>query len=65
MWLDNVVLRVGDTRVYMDFEEKETSRVYTETGQEYERVTWRLTGRRGVSNVMRDVIQITCNTAEG
>ena len=54
MRLDNVVLRVRDTRVYADFEEKEVLREYSEKAEDYEKVREQLAGREDVSVVMRD-----------
>ena len=58
MRLDDVVLRVRDTRVYVDFGEKEVIREYTEKEEEYEKVRERLAGREDVPGVMRDANHI-------
>ncbi|RMD42029.1 hypothetical protein DV735_g3075, partial [Chaetothyriales sp. CBS 134920] len=58
MRLDNVVLRLRDTRVYIDFDEKEVLREYLEKEDEYDKVKRRLAGREDVSSVMRDPNQI-------
>ncbi|RMZ78806.1 hypothetical protein DV738_g3570, partial [Chaetothyriales sp. CBS 135597] len=58
MRLDNVVLRLRDTRVYIDFEEMEVLREYLEKEDEYEQVKRKLAGREDVSSVMRDPNQI-------
>ncbi|RMZ86758.1 hypothetical protein DV736_g6012, partial [Chaetothyriales sp. CBS 134916] len=64
MRLDNVVLRVRDTRVYIDFEEMEVLREYMEKEEEYEKVRQKLVGREDMSSVMRDANLITAMLPE-
>jgi type 2A phosphatase activator TIP41 len=55
MRLDNVLLRLRDTRVYMDFEKKECIREYVAREESYEVVRESLAGRReDVPAMMRD-----------
>ncbi|EXJ94753.1 hypothetical protein A1O1_03151 [Capronia coronata CBS 617.96] len=59
MRLDNVVLRVRDTRVYIDFEKKEVIREYVEKEKAYDKVRDELAGRRDdVAAVLRDANQV-------
>jgi type 2A phosphatase activator TIP41 len=64
MRLDNVMLRVRDTRVYVDFEEKEVLREYSEKEEEYEKVRESLAGREDIPSVMRDANQIAAMLPE-
>ncbi len=55
MRLDNVLLRLRDTRVYVDFEKSECIREFVAREETYERVREGLAGRReDVPAVMRD-----------
>lgn len=59
MRLDNVLVRIRDTRVYVDFDTGGVTREYLEKEQEYEKVRVQLaTGRQDVSAVFRDPNQI-------
>lgn len=59
MRLDNVLLRVRDTRVYVDFEKGEVIREYTEKEEKYETVRLALASRRDdVAAVLRDANQV-------
>lgn len=59
MRLDNVLLRVRDTRVYIDFGRRWVVREYTEKEKEYEAVREQLASRRAdVSAAMRDANQM-------
>jgi type 2A phosphatase activator TIP41 len=58
MRLDNVLLRVRDTRVYVDMEEKEAVREYVEKEDEYEKLREALAGREDAASVMRDANQV-------
>ncbi|MCJ1307400.1 hypothetical protein MMC25_001046 [Agyrium rufum] len=56
MRLDNVMFRIRDTRVYVDFDTKEVIREYTAKEEDYESVRKRLvpTGRDDILAQMRD-----------
>lgn len=59
MRLDDVLLRVKDTRVYVDYEKKHVIRDYVEKEQEYAMVKERLSSRRDdVSAALRDPNQM-------
>lgn len=59
MRLDNVLIRVRDTRVYIDFDRRWVVREYTEKEKDYEAVREQLAGRRvDVSAAMRDANQM-------
>lgn len=59
MRLDDVLLRVKDTRVYVDYEKKHIIREYVEKEQEYAMVKERLSSRRDdVSAALRDPNQM-------
>ena len=59
MRLDNVMLRLRDTRVYVDFGKKEVIREYTEKEDDYEKVRESLASRRDdVAAVLRDPNQM-------
>lgn len=59
MRLDNVLLRVRDTRVYVDFEKGEVIREYLEKEEQYETVRLALASRRDdVAAVLRDPNQV-------
>lgn len=59
MRLDDVLLRVKDTRVYVDFEKKHAIREYVEKEQEYATVKERLSSRRDdAAAAMRDPNQM-------
>lgn len=59
MRLDNVMLRLRDTRVYVDFGKKEVIREYTEKEEDYEKVRESLASRRDdVAAVLRDPNQM-------
>lgn len=59
MRLDNVLLRVRDTRVYVDFEKKEVIREYISKEKDYEQVRADLATRRDdVAAQMRDPNQM-------
>jgi type 2A phosphatase activator TIP41 len=59
MRLDNVLLRVRDTRVYVDYEKQEVIREYLEKEEKYETVRQQLAGRRDdVAAVLRDPNQV-------
>lgn len=59
MRLDNVLLRVRDTRVYVDFEKGEVIREYQEKEEQYETVRQSLASRRDdVAAVLRDPNQV-------
>lgn len=59
MRLDNVLLRVRDTRVYVDFEKGEVIREYLEKEEKYETVRLALASRRDdVAAVLRDPNQV-------
>lgn len=57
--LDNVLLRVRDTRVYIDFEKKEVTREYVAKEDAYDKIRDELAGRRDdVAAVLRDANQV-------
>ncbi len=59
MRLDNVLLRLRDTRVYVDFAKKEVIREYTAKEDAYDKVFQELAGRRDdVTAVLRDPNQM-------
>lgn len=59
MRLDDVLLRVKDTRVYIDFDTRQVMREYVEKEKEYGAVKEQLAGRRDdVSAAMRDPNQM-------
>lgn len=59
MRLDNVLLRLRDTRIYIDFGKKEVIREYVEKEQAYDTVREDLAGRRDdVTAVLRDSNQM-------
>ncbi|KIX00787.1 uncharacterized protein Z518_09852 [Rhinocladiella mackenziei CBS 650.93] len=59
MRLDNVLLRLRDTRVYIDFEVKEVIREYVAKEETYDKVREALAGRRDdVAAVLRDANQV-------
>ncbi|EXJ88873.1 hypothetical protein A1O3_01937 [Capronia epimyces CBS 606.96] len=59
MRLDNVMLRLRDTRVYIDFEKKEVTREYVAKEEGYDKVRDQLAGRRDdVAAVLRDPNQV-------
>lgn len=59
MRLDDVLLRVKDTRVYIDYGQKHVIREYVEKEQEYAAVKERLSSRRDdVSAALRDPNQM-------
>ena len=59
MRLDNVVIRLRDTRVYVDFEKKEVIREYIAKEEGYDKVRDDLAGRRDdVAAVLRDANQM-------
>ena len=59
MRLDNVLLRLRDTRVYVDFEGKEVIREYVAKEEEYEKVREMLASRRDdVAAQLRDPNQL-------
>ena len=59
MRLDNVVLRLRDTRVYIDFERKEVIREYVAREEEYDKIREALASRRDdVAAVLRDANQM-------
>lgn len=59
MRLDNVVLRLRDTRIYIDFGKKEVIREYVAREEEYNKVRDDLAGRRDdVAAVLRDPNQM-------
>jgi len=59
MRLDNVLLRVKDTRVYVDFDTRQVIREYVEKEKDYNAVKEQLASRRDdASAVMRDANQV-------
>lgn len=59
MRLDNVLVRLRDTRVYVEFESGEVIREYVEKEEEYGAVREKLAGRRDdVAAVLRDPNQV-------
>merc|ERR1712098_691912 len=59
MRLDNVLLRIRDTRVYVDFEQGEVIREYLEKEEKYEVVWNTLASRRDdAAAVLRDANQV-------
>ncbi|KAL2441949.1 TIP41-like protein [Exophiala dermatitidis] len=59
MRLDNVMLRIRDTRVYVDFHKKQVTREYVAKEDSYDKVRDELAGRRDdVAAVLRDPNQV-------
>jgi len=59
MRLDNVMLRLRDTRVYIDLEKKEVIREYVAREEAYDKVRDQLAARRDdVAAVLRDANQM-------
>ena len=55
MRFDNVLVRIRDTRVYVDFDEKVVIREYLAKEEDYEKVREQLaSGRQDVSAMLRD-----------